>query len=522
MKYKSLILFHIIFTTCITAFAQKKNLITLHPKSVQKDIMLKKCDIAIYNDHSPTDGMVDADFMLGNQFKVDHAIQLAECSLYSSDGEFITFSNFLFPNLNIRKSIFKDPSDFSSSNFSHLYLDSCLFEKRIDFDYSEFQDLNINATTLNNQLSFRNAKVYGNCSFSFTNANGMVDFSNTTFNANCDFNNAIFNSRLILFHIITTDTSSIFFLNSRLPDLVDLSENSALKVLIDLTAAKLDSVQLYTTSRRWHYINLHKTNLSKIKINYQQFRICFFSDSETDNKYPFGFFNGHLYYTENGVKKTLLYDLNNISNSHMAVKTLLANTDVQDYLKNIFPAAKVTDPVSANFLFDCIQKRSFPKTIVSDEKESVYEQLLKNFKDNGQNDSYEALDIEYRDFKNGSFILPHIWNLYGYRREWVFYWALAFLAFFTITTTFFLPILNKPTAEGGVYHMDNLNIDPATERWYNRLWYAFMYTSTLFFILKVDVSKLNFKKKAGVFYIVLIYSLGVLCLGYMANFVLQK
>jgi len=55
-----------------------------------------------------------------------------------------------------------------------------------------------------------------------------------------------------------------------------------------------------------------------------------------------------------------------------------------------------------------------------------------------------------------------------------------------------------------------------------RLWYSFTYTATIFFLLSLKVEKIKFKNKRGVLYLMLIYLAGILCLAYMANYIIQK
>lgn len=448
----------------------------------------------------------------------DGSTFLADFTSYTNKfNEGIQFDNATFSSVtsfhtnkfkktsSFRSAIFKNDVEF----FENFFIDEAGFSGASFSKGADFQRNNFSGA-----VDFSDAKFNGDFDFTNVTFSSYANFSGATINGRINFNETEFTGPLILKNIITSDATVFNFNSAVLPQIIDLSNNLTLKTTIDLTGHLVTGVsqKSYMSSPNYSYLNLYNTNVSKVKIDYQHFRLCFYGSSEK----PFTVETRVAYFDEG--KKHMAFPLENPALCDSMLKTQY----VQNYLKKIFPTCKTTDTVVVSFLKYCMKAAYFPGPLSKDQILSTYEQVLKNFKDNGQTDSYEALDIEYRDFKNSSFILPHIWNLYGYRREWVFYWALAFLAFFTITTTFFLPILNKPTAEGGVYHIDNLNIDPATERWYNRLWYAFMYTSTLFFILKVDVSKLNFKKKAGVFYIVLIYSLGVLCLGYMANFVLQK
>ena len=56
----------------------------------------------------------------------------------------------------------------------------------------------------------------------------------------------------------------------------------------------------------------------------------------------------------------------------------------------------------------------------------------------------------------------------------------------------------------------------------SRLWYSFVYTAVIFFSLSLKISNVNFRNKGGTMYIMFVYTLGLICLAYMANFVLQK
>jgi len=169
------------------------------------------------------------------------------------------------------------------------------------------------------------------------------------------------------------------------------------------------------------------------------------------------------------------------------------------------------------------------KPISPDEKASIYESLLNNFKTNGQTESFQLLDIEYQEFKwkhsRASFLtwLPKYWWNFGYDKEYVFLWTFVFLFIFTFFTYFFIYDLNTK-----VYPVDKIPAytywEPklTVKRFWQRLWFSLMYTSVIFFKLSLDIKKLEFKKIGGTFYIIIVYTFGLLCLAYMANFVLQK
>lgn len=180
----------------------------------------------------------------------------------------------------------------------------------------------------------------------------------------------------------------------------------------------------------------------------------------------------------------------------------------------------------------------------TDESKSVYEALLKNFKDRGQNDSHDLLDIEYNDFMYGKHSIKHLWNCYGYHKEWVFYWAIALIVAFSIINFFCFEYLIST-----VYYFDFFgdarllppgNIEermakykPELSHFWNRLWYSLSYTIIIFFLFSLKIENYNFnvlhrrkrdkaKHIIGLMYVVFIYGTGVACLAYMVNFVLQK
>ena len=55
-----------------------------------------------------------------------------------------------------------------------------------------------------------------------------------------------------------------------------------------------------------------------------------------------------------------------------------------------------------------------------------------------------------------------------------------------------------------------------------RLWYAFVYSANIFFRLTLKVEDLQYNRIWATLYVMIMYTLGLVCLAYMANFVLQK
>lgn len=160
----------------------------------------------------------------------------------------------------------------------------------------------------------------------------------------------------------------------------------------------------------------------------------------------------------------------------------------------------------------------------TEDKEKSYEILLNNFKTSGQLESYRLLDIEYQDFKYKShwyswplsWINKFWWN-YGYTKSMVFFWTAVFLLIFTPITYIKLNYLNHE-----VYQMKNIPKMYPTTKKSVKWWYSFIYTSSIFFRLTLKLDDVKFQHRSWTIYILLVYTLGIICLAYMANFVLQK
>jgi|GEM_PF-6884474 len=102
----------------------------------------------------------------------------------------------------------------------------------------------------------------------------------------------------------------------------------------------------------------------------------------------------------------------------------------------------------------------FPRGIKPEEKNSVYEALLNNFKTHGQSKSYQLLDTSYKNFRYRDrgqgwriYIDKWWWN-YGYNKELVFVHSLFFLLFFSFITFWILNFLNDE-----VYGLDDIKYD---------------------------------------------------------------
>lgn len=448
---------------------------------------------------------------------------------------FLNYANFHFATfkneLKFDGATFQNEADFGRGTFIKIVdFDNAKFQRNADFSPTTFQEeAHFRNDTFQKDVRFKSATFQKNAFFFNTVFQKYVVFEGATFHKQANFGYATFRKYVDFSNLENADSTIFEFTGAQLPDLIDFSNNSGFHNDVDFTTADFDSSKLYTYStRRWHYINIYKSDISKIKIDYQHFRLCFYSTNRNNQGgdyagLPIEFSADSLSY--NISMDSLKYNKKLYSlEDPLLYKQLLELNDFQKYLKLIFPSNKIADTVVMNFLVNCVRTGQFPRALPKDEIISIYQKVLKNFDTNGQQDSYETLDIEYRDFKNGWFIVPHLWYCYGYHKEWIFLWTGGFLLIFTLITFFFIHKLNRKIEDDGFYYIPNI---PPVEQsktissLVKRVWYSFIYTSAIFFLIGLKTENVNFKK-VGAIYIILIYSFGLLCLGYMANFVLQK
>jgi len=413
----------------------------------------------------------------------------------------VNFSNSSFHNIaSFIFSSFSEDVNFASTKFSNeAHFDKTLYFGRANFGASnyinevsffdsEFKDtVNFGGAKFLNLAYFRKAKFskgaffYGaqfsglafflsttfseKAYFEATDFMGSTNFNEATFSNKVDFFRATFGNRLLLNNLKLCDKTEFNFNLTTFPDTIEFSSNTEIFNEIDFTIANF---------------NDHRRQNSK-----------------TDEEIPILIF---LYKTD-------------ISKLHL------------DYIhfKLLLPDGTTNQNRSENEIFD-VQTR-----ITIDDCESMYEALLNNFKAHGQQESYKRCDIDYQTFKwHHSWAkwfawLPRLWWNFGYNKELIFSRTLYLIGLFTFFTYFFIYFLNDK-----VYAMNNIPLD---ERWKkifafknfgNRLWYSFIYTSAVFFRLTLKIENIHFERKWGTAYLILIYTLGLICLAYMANFVLQK
>lgn len=157
-----------------------------------------------------------------------HAIFKSSCDFFQS--HFYSFADFYGSQFN------------GNSNFGNTS-----FRNETDFSFIE----------LNADCTFKNADFFKSCLFNNSEINSTLDFSGARFDSIASFSGCSVKGTLV-------------FNNVTLPQLLDLSEMESIANVIDLTQIKSNG-----KSDGYCYINLINTDISKIKLRYENFRLWF-------------------------------------------------------------------------------------------------------------------------------------------------------------------------------------------------------------------------------------------------------
>lgn len=400
--------------------------------------------------------------------QIDSAISLTRVN-YECDLKI--HKSILNRNTIFFQSTFNGITNFTTDIFkSYVSIKVSRFKSSLYFSGSHFcQNLEFTSDTCEYFFNFINTRVSGNSDFSRTRFEQQADFSKVVFNGSVyfkecsfsnlvNFNSAKFSNSVYLSHLELLDSSEFNFENSVLPDTIDFSDNKYLSNDIDLTVANFKD-SLHYDFKKDSYLKPHYIFLYKSDVP-----------------------KFHLDYTH------------------------------------------------FKLIVDSIPEKHEP--IPVDEAESMYEALLNNFKQRGQQESYKLLDIEYQEFKWKHSWAPFMaivdkgwWN-YGYNKEKIFLWTFLLIVMFTIIT-----FCNLGYLMNNVYDMPNIHMHDkirtgkftkSCKRFFRRAWYSFIYSANIFFRLTLNIEKVKYDKFWGVAYIMFMYTAGLICLAYMANFVLQN
>jgi hypothetical protein len=158
-----------------------------------------------------------------------------------------------------------------------------------------------------------------------------------------------------------------------------------------------------------------------------------------------------------------------------------------------------------------------------DEKQILYKVLKDQYEKLGMRESYMLADIDAQnlEYDNGNwfnFVSGRIswwWWHFGYDKSRVLKnSAILFIIFFGINLLVGLPnLLSKG------YPIKKI---PTQNIWWRKFIYTFLFTGIVFWGINLDKKTLNLEHLRYVFYILLQYLVGLICLAYLANFIISK
>lgn len=148
---------------------------------------------------------------------------------------------------------------------------------------------------------------------------------------------------------------------------------------------------------------------------------------------------------------------------------------------------------------------------------AIYEQLLVKFQNEKKLDSYERIDKEYFKFRHNWVIniLSCWWWDYGYNKWLIIIWTAIFVLIFSVFNFLYWEQCIH------IYPIKKVAEISATSGKSSKFLKVFVYTSFIFFSIKVDFEKLSFKKTGWLVYFFFQYLVGLTCLFFIANAILK-
>lgn len=416
----------------------------------------------------------------------------------------------------------------------------------------ETDSLMLTFSSFNSSLFIINATIKGETDFYQTNFNQLGRFWHN------QFEGPVFSTE-------TNFKGNVDFKNSRFYDIVDFDKSQFLKStefrdvtfdsLADFTGVNFAERTVFQSVKFKHDVDFKKVSFEgQTNFNAVDFmRQSTFSEAQVNDKLDFSYshlgqklvFDGsiinHLDFTNAYLPDTL--SLRDITIKKQIDLHKFRTSD--KYSKCVIDLRGTpTDKVRMRYdQFRLLIPDNVEAGASYDEMVNTFEGLLKSFKDHGYLSNYERLDKEYQVFKythgskkaflgNVLNVINRIWSDYGYDKSLI--WSNTFNIFLLFS---FINWLRLPQLVKSVYTIPS--IDRAIDRHkYIRVFrlkhktypavnifsplLAIYYTGLIFFGLKIDTKEMNFTRPLSVAWIFFQYVVGLICVAYLANFVITS
>lgn len=391
--------------------------------------------------------------------------------MFEDEPERYSYNRFDFKNEDFKKSVsfnleqFKKRTFFTNAHFrSKADFEYLYFHSKVFFGGTQFHSKSrFIGTHFYSKASFTMAQFYSNAGFNGSEFHSKSHFNGTIFFSDVDFQYVKFHSRIEFCGAHFKSNANFSYLFVKNGDEIDF-RNTILPDTLFFNKVEIERGVIDFTrskidqSRTVCNINLIGTDISKINFRYKRFNLCFPPETDVDIK------------------------------------------------------------------------------------EGAYERLLNRTKELGYSGSYEKLDKEYQEFQYLSEnnlwyslinLIEKYWWGYGYDNWRIFVNTIILFVVFVAFNAFnFTKMIMK------VYVLDDYKrsyLEHAFgKRKFRRVIKAFsfsiLYTSLIFFGLKFSLDKLRYSElmKSGLisrlllFYFFFMYTVGLVCLGFIANVIIAN
>ncbi len=337
-----------------------------------------------------------------------------------------------------------------------------LYEKPVDFSFVNFNSRTTFLSVFDTPATFKNAKFNSTVEFNASQFFGPVNFSGTTFKEDAIF-------------LLTTFTYDANFNESHFKSLA-MFGRAVFGLKASFHKARFDTTVLFTYS-------------------------------ELPDTLDFSYVT---------TKKVIDFTYTTKENFSEVCKINLLGTDIN----------------KIRLRYDRFQLY-FPKNTNFEHKLNVYEQLLNKTKKDGYIESYEKLDTEYKYivYKHKNEWLKHFfdkyWWDYGYKKERIILNTFILFLFFCLVNTLMINhLINNVYVLQNLKRLSQTIMHKGMKRVFRHFTLSVFYTSLIFFGLKFSIEKLKYEenllglKVFNLLYFALMYISGLICLGYLANFII--
>ncbi|MBB3701256.1 pentapeptide repeat-containing protein [Flammeovirga yaeyamensis] len=412
-----------------------------------------------------------------------------------------------------------------------------LFVNELNFSNAKFNsEANFLMAEFNSEAFFSKAKFNSEAFFSMTKFNSEAFFSKTEFNSKADFSMAEFISKAYFLNtkfnnftdFSTTEfNSEVYFLSTKFNNFTDFSDTN-FNNFTDFTGTRFDSATYFISA------------IFNSKADFTGARF----DSEAN--FSLTEFNSIIYFSKSIFKEKI--DFSNSTLPDTIIFDQVTSEEIVDLSLCKLNPNKTICHISLNstniekFKFDYSQgfklyiqydsTRNFEKHYTS--TVSVYEQIMKMQEKYGYNTGYEKADKEKKEYtyiskaklnkKNwlgfpylwyhGLNKLDYVWWDYGYNKMWIFRNTfIIFIALFLINIPFTLTNKLRNTYDIILLH----SILESNNFFIKYIYYNFLFTSFVFFGIKLDFKEIKYTNKLVSLLIIFQYVLGLICMAYIAN-----